>query len=195
MIYLDNAATSCPKPPEVVAAISRALSDVCANSGRGAYELSLGASRSLLRTRRAVADLLNITDCSRVIFTLNATRALNMALKGLLMTNGTIDAASVARRPIKTHVVTSSLEHNAVSRPLEALRQRGVEITRVPCACDSTTDPADVLAAVRPDTALVEGGTGDGSESLYHPSRALNGLRPELPTLPVSRDLGRGLPS
>ena len=57
MIYLDNAATSCPKPHEVVEAITQALSDVCANPSRGAYELSLQASRSLLRTRRAVADL------------------------------------------------------------------------------------------------------------------------------------------
>ena len=84
MIYLDNAATSCPKPPEVVAAVAQALQDVCANPSRGAYELSLEASRSLLRTRRAAARLFGIRDEARVIFTLNATHALNMALKGLL---------------------------------------------------------------------------------------------------------------
>jgi len=141
MIYLDNAATSCPKPQEVVAAVSQALSDVCANPSRGAYELSLLASRNLLQTRRAVARLFNIRDESRVVFTLNATYALNIALKGLL-TPG-------------SHVVTSSIEHNALARPLATLERQGVEVTRVPCASDGTTDPDDVLAAVRPNTALV----------------------------------------
>jgi selenocysteine lyase/cysteine desulfurase len=96
MIYLDNAATSCPKPQEVVAAVSRALSDVCANPSRGAYELSIAASRSLLHTRMAVAQLFNITDPSRVIFTLNATHALNIALKGVLAPEGSIWAAGSA---------------------------------------------------------------------------------------------------
>ena len=84
MIYLDNAATSCPKPKEVVAAVSQALTDVCANPSRGAYELSLLASRSLLQTRQALARLFNIADPSRIVFTLNATQALNIALKGTL---------------------------------------------------------------------------------------------------------------
>ena len=84
MIYLDNAATSCPKPREVVRAVEQALSDVCANPSRGAYELSLQASRTLLHSRRAVAGLFGIADESRVVFTLNATYALNLALKGIL---------------------------------------------------------------------------------------------------------------
>src|SRR3990172_2753020 len=105
MIYLDNAATSCPKPKEVVAAESQALSDVCANPSRGAYELSLLASRNLFQTRRVIARLFNIADESRVIFTLNAPHALNMAVKGLL-------AKAAARQDSAPHVVTSSLEHN-----------------------------------------------------------------------------------
>jgi len=154
MIYLDNAATSCPKPPEVVAAVSQALSDVCANPSRGAYELSLEASRSLLRTRRALAQLFNIRDESRVVFTLNATHALNIAIKGLLAPDGSIGARR-GGRAAGAHVVTSSIEHNAVARPLAALAKLGVEVTRVPCAADGVTDPDDILAAVRPDTALV----------------------------------------
>ncbi|MHB1344323.1 MAG: aminotransferase class V-fold PLP-dependent enzyme [Thermoleophilia bacterium] len=141
MIYLDNAATSCPKPEEVVSAVSRTLTDVCANPGRGAYDDALEAGRILLRTRRVVAQLFNIRDESRVVFTLNATHALNLALKGLLADGG--------------HVVTSSLEHNAVIRPLAALAARGVTVTKVPCAADGTTDPADIIGAVTPHTRLV----------------------------------------
>lgn len=141
MIYLDNAATSCPKPPEVVAAVARTLTEVCANPGRGAYDDALEAGRILLRTRRAVAQLFNIRDESRVVFTLNATHALNLALKGLLTDGG--------------HVVTSSLEHNSIVRPLATLAAHGVGVTTVPCGADGATDPADILRAVTPDTRLV----------------------------------------
>ncbi len=169
MIYLDNAATSCPKPPEVVTAVSQALSDVCANPSRGAYELSLLASRSLMQTRRAVAGLFNIRDESRVVFTLNATYALNIALKGLLGS--------------RAHVVTSSIEHNALARPLATLERQGVEVTRVPCSSDGTTDPDDVLAAVRADTALV---------AMTHASNVLGTVLPIAQVGPRLRE--RGVP-
>ena len=169
MIYLDNAATSCPKPQEVVAAVSQALSDVCANPSRGAYELSLLASRSLLQTRQAVARLFNIRDASRVVFTLNATYALNFALKGIL-------------RP-GMHVVTSSIEHNALARPLATLERQGVEVTRVPCASDGTTDPDDILAAVRPGTGLV---------AMTHASNVLGTILPVSEVGPRLRE--RGVP-
>ena len=119
MIYLDNAATSCPKPREVVQAVEQALSDVCANPSRGAYELSLQASRGLLRSRRAVAGLFGIDDESRVIFTLNATHALNLALKGVFSAHAPERGA---------HMVTSRVEHNAVARPLAKLEHRGVAV-------------------------------------------------------------------
>ena len=180
MIYLDNAATSCPKPPEVVAAVAQALQDVCANPSRGAYELSLEASRSLLRTRRAAARLFGIRDEARVIFTLNATHALNIALKGLLSLKTTGgDRIAVGA----SHVVTSSLEHNSVARPLAVLAARGVDITRVPCSSDGSTDPEDVLAAVRPDTALVV---------LTHASNVLGTVLPVAEVGPRLRE--RGIP-
>ncbi|MFH0915620.1 MAG: aminotransferase class V-fold PLP-dependent enzyme [bacterium] len=196
MIYLDNAATSCPKPPEVIEAVAQALGDVCANPSRGAYEVSLQASRSLLRTRRAVADLFNIQNESQVVFTLNATHALNIALKGLLTANGMIRAAGRAResqragngarrsgRAAKAHVVTSSVEHNAVARPLSALTRSGVEVTRVPCSSDGATDPDDILAAVRPHTALVV---------LTHASNVLGTILPVAQVGPRLRE--RGVP-
>ncbi len=179
MIYLDNAATSCPKPPEVVAAVAQALQDVCANPSRGAYELSVEASRALLRTRRAVAHLFGIRDEARVIFTLNATHALNIALKGLLDP----EMANRYRRGCTRHVVTSSLEHNSVARPLAALAASGVEVTRVPCGRDGSTDPEDILAAVRPDTRVVV---------LTHASNVLGTVLPVAEVGPRLRE--RGIP-
>ena len=169
MIYLDNSATSCPKPAEVVEAVRHALVEVCASPGRGAYDTALEAGRIMLRARRAVARLFGIGEEARVIFTLNATEALNLALKGMLVDGG--------------HVITSSLEHNAVVRPLAALARYGVEVTRVPCAADGTTDPADVLAAVRPDTRLVV---------LTHASNVLGTLMPIELVGPALR--ARGVP-
>ena len=142
MIYLDNAATSCPKPSTVIAAVTRALAEVCASPGRGAYEPALEAGRILLKARRQLARLLSARDPSRVVFTLNATHGLNLALKGLLAEGD--------------HVVVSSLEHNAVWRPLQSLvAKRGIRVSRVPCGQDGETDPADVIAAIRADTRLV----------------------------------------
>lgn len=167
MIYLDNAATSCPKPAEVIDAVERTLRDVCANPGRGAYDIALEAARILLRTRRALARLFGIKDEARVVFTLNATMALNMALKGLLGEGG--------------HVVVSSMEHNAVIRPLSVLARRGVHVTRVPCSADGTTDPDDVLAAVQPGTKLV---------ALTHASNVLGTLMPIEEVGPRLRETG-----
>jgi selenocysteine lyase/cysteine desulfurase len=197
MIYLDNAATSCPKPPEVIEAVTQALGDVCANPSRGAYELSLRASRSMLLTRRAVADLVNVRDESRVVFTLNATYALNMALKGLLAADGVLGRAARAPgarggagwrntragRITGAHVVTSSIEHNAVARPLAALARAGVQVTRVACSGDGATDPDDILAAVRPETVLV---------ALTHASNVLGTLLPVAQVGPRLRE--RGVP-
>ena len=170
MIYLDNAATSCPKPPEVREAVEEALRLHCANPGRGTYDAALEAGRVLLRARRAVSRLCGISDPSRVIFTMNATHALNMVLKGML-------------RRSPGHVVCSSLEHNSVLRPLTALAEDGVEFERVPCAADGTTDPADVLAALRPDTRLVV---------MNHASNVLGTLLPVEEVGPALRE--RGVP-
>ena len=190
MIYLDNAATSCPKPREVVRAVEQALSDVCANPSRGAYELSLQASRTLLHSRRAVAGLFGIADESRVVFTLNATYALNLALKGILGPSdvfgtgrgaGDDHAGRTTAGDHRPHVVTSSVEHNAVARPLAALESRGVEVTRVHCAPDGTTDPGDILAAVRPHTRLV---------ALTHASNVLGTLLPIAEVGPALKEWG-----
>jgi cysteine desulfurase family protein len=141
MIYLDNAATSWPKPPEVLRAMSEFLELAGGNPGRSGHRLSVEAGRIVFNARQAVADLFNAADPSRVIFTLNATYALNLALRGLL-------------RP-GDRVVCSGIEHNAVMRPLRALERQGVRLTVVSCAPDGSLDLAELARAVLPGTRLV----------------------------------------
>ncbi|WP_128378730.1 aminotransferase class V-fold PLP-dependent enzyme [Streptomyces cavernae] len=135
MIYLDNAATSFPKPPEVAAAISDFLTDKAGNPGRSGHGLALAAQGVVSDTRRALASFLGAGDPARLAFTLNATDALNLALWGLL-------------RP-GDRVVTTSMEHNAVARPLFALAESGVAVHRIPCARDGSLDLADLECELR----------------------------------------------
>ncbi len=141
MIYLDNAATSWPKPPQVLAAMARFLTEVGANPGRSGHRLSVEAGRIVYAAREAVAELFHAPDPLRVVFGMNATEGLNLALRGLL-------------RP-GDHVVTSSMEHNSVMRPLRALEREGVSVTVVPCSPEGFLDPRAVLEALRPETRLV----------------------------------------
>jgi cysteine desulfurase/selenocysteine lyase len=141
VIYFDNAATSWPKPPGVTEAMVHFLDQVGANPGRAGHRLAVEAGRSVYNAREAVAELFNVPDPLRIAFGANVTEALNLALRGLL-------------RP-GDHVITSSMEHNAMMRPLRALECEGVEVTVVQCLPQGTLDPADVEAAIRPSTKLV----------------------------------------
>ncbi|MBC7223745.1 MAG: aminotransferase class V-fold PLP-dependent enzyme [Anaerolineae bacterium] len=141
LIYLDNAATSWPKPPQVAQAMVDFLERVGANPGRSGHRLSVVAARLLYEAREALAELFHAPDPLRVVFGLNATEALNLALHGLL-------------RP-GDHVVTSSMEHNSVMRPLRALERQGVEVTVVPCSPEGTLAPQDVERAILPHTKMV----------------------------------------
>jgi cysteine desulfurase/selenocysteine lyase len=141
MIYLDNAATSWPKPPCVAEAMVRFLNEVGANPGRSGHRLSVEAGRIVYAAREAVAELFNAPDPLRVVFGHNVTEALNLALRGLL-------------RP-GDHVITSSMEHNSMMRPLRALARQGIELTVVPCSPEGYLDPADVEAAIRPNTRMI----------------------------------------
>ena len=121
-VYLDNAATSWPKPETVYLAVDHFLREVGATPGRGGYQQEEQAQQIADEARAALAQLFHAPDPLGVAFTLNATHAINMALKGLLHPGD--------------HVVTSSIEHNAMWRPLKALEKLGVEITAVPCTPD-----------------------------------------------------------
>jgi cysteine desulfurase family protein len=140
-VYLDNAATSWPKPEAVYQAVEHFMRQVGATPGRGGHWREEEAARIADEARAAVAQLFNAVAASRVVFTLNATHAINMALKGLLRAGD--------------HVITSSIEHNAVWRPLMALRRQGVEVTAVRCAANGWLQPLDVEAAIRHNTRLV----------------------------------------
>lgn len=141
MIYLDNAATSRPKPPEVIQAMNDFLNNVCANSGRSAHRLAIQASRIAYEAREAVAELFNIANPLRVVFTMNATESLNLAMRGSLYPGD--------------HVITSSMEHNSVMRPLRALEGRGIEVTVVQCSEQGFLCPGDVDKAIKPNTKMV----------------------------------------
>jgi len=120
MIYLDNAATSWPKPPEVMKAMTDALEQAGGNPGRSGHRLSIAAARVIYDTRESAAGFFGVSDPLRVIFTGNATHAINLALMGTLKPGD--------------HVVTTSMEHNAVMRPLRHLERRGIGLSVVPCA-------------------------------------------------------------
>jgi cysteine desulfurase family protein len=154
-VYLDNAATSWPKPETVYLAVDHFMREVGATPGRGGYQQEEEAHQIADETRAALAQLFHAPDLQGVVFTLNATQAINMALKGLLSPGD--------------HVVTSSIEHNAMWRPLKALEKRGVEVTTVPCTPDGMLDPDDVEAALRPDTRLV---------AMLHASNVLGTILP-----------------
>ncbi|MBI2186734.1 MAG: aminotransferase class V-fold PLP-dependent enzyme [Acidobacteria bacterium] len=126
MIYFDNAATSWPKPPSVAAAIREQMAGAGGNPGRSGHRLSIAAARVVEETREAVARLFHIDNPSRVAFTTNATHALNVALYGLI-------------RP-GDRVVTTSVEHNSVMRPLRHLETTGVCVEVVPCDANGSID-------------------------------------------------------
>jgi cysteine desulfurase/selenocysteine lyase len=141
VIYLDNAATTWPKPECVVEAMLDYLRGVGASPGRGSHRLSLEAGRIVYAAREALARLLGAGDPLRVVFTANATEALNVALMGYLNPGD--------------HVVTSSVEHNAVMRPLRYLESMGVQATIVKCSREGRLNPEAVERAIRPNTALL----------------------------------------
>jgi len=165
--YLDNAATSWPKPEAVYQAVDRFMREVGATPGRGGHWREEEAACIADEARAALAQLFNAPDPAGIAFTMNATQAINMALKGVL-------------RP-GDHVITSSIEHNAMWRPLKALERRGVAVTAVPCAADGTLDPADVAAAIRPNTRLI---------ALLHASNVLGTLLPVAAIGQIAHDHG-----
>lgn len=141
-VYLDNAATSFPKPTTVYDAVDAYQRNTGVSIGRGAYREAVQSQRMLDRCRQRAANLLGAENPQRIIFTYSGTDGLNMALIGLCR--------------LGDHVVTSELEHNSVLRPLKWLTEtRGIQVTRVLPRADGCIEPADVRTALRPNTRLV----------------------------------------
>ncbi|MFH0725748.1 MAG: aminotransferase class V-fold PLP-dependent enzyme [Pseudomonadota bacterium] len=142
LIYLDNAATSFHKPPQVVDAMVHYMRHVGANPGRAGHPLALEAERIVETARENLAQLFNIPDASRISFALNVTEALNTVIHGFLSPGD--------------HVVTTAMEHNSVMRPLTCLRERGdIALDIAPCDHKGFLDVDGLARLLRKDTRLV----------------------------------------
>jgi cysteine desulfurase / selenocysteine lyase len=155
-IYLDNAATSFPKPEAVYQALDGFARRSLANPGRAGHKMALAAERALDDGRHLLNQLFHGKEPERFVFTLNCTDALNMAFKGILADGD--------------HVITTDLEHNSVSRPLRALELAGrITLTRVRADGGGTVNPDDVRQAITPRTRLV---------AMTHASNVLGTVQP-----------------
>jgi cysteine desulfurase family protein len=168
MIYLDNAATSYPKPETVYQALDQFARTSLANPGRAGHKMALAAERALDDARHLLNILFNGEAPERFVFTLNCTDALNMAFKGVLRDGD--------------HVVTTDLEHNSVSRPLRRMELDGrITATRLKADGGGTIDPTDVHRAITPKTRLV---------ALTHASNVLGTVQPVAEVGRIVRERG-----
>src|SRR6266567_3646937 len=158
MIYLDNAATSFPKPEAVYQALDAFARRSLANPGRAGHKMALAAEHALDDCRHLLNQFFHGKEPERFVFTLNCTDALNMAFKGVLHEGD--------------HVVTTNLEHNSVSRPLRAMELAGrIGVTRVPADGGGTVDPEAIRRALTPKTRLI---------AVTHASNVLGTVQPIL---------------
>ncbi|HEV3260550.1 MAG TPA: aminotransferase class V-fold PLP-dependent enzyme [Gemmataceae bacterium] len=166
MIYLDNAATSFPKPESVYQTLDRFARQDLANPGRAGHKMALAAERALDDGRHLLNQFFHGERPERFIFTLNCTDALNMAFKGVLAEGD--------------HVITTDLEHNSISRPLRAMELAGhIKLTRVRADGGGTIDPDHIRRAVTPRTRLI---------ALTHGSNVLGTVQPVAAVGRVARE-------
>lgn len=165
-VYLDNAATSYPKPESVYRALDHFMREVGASAGRGAYAEARWTGERIQECREAICRLIGARHPERLIFTLNATDGLNLGIRGVV-------------RP-GDHVITSDMDHNSVLRPLNALQQRGVlTYTRVRCSETGELDPTDVARAIQPNTRLIALVHGSNVSGTLLPIAAVGALARE----------------
>ncbi len=142
MIYLDNAATSFPKPERVYVRMDKYLRQEAANPGRSGHRLSVAAESQIVQARSVLAKLFGAKKSERIVFTLNCTDSLNIAIKGVLKKGD--------------HVVATILEHNSVLRPLNALEaSKKITVTKVRPSKDGFVDPQEIKKALQKNTKLV----------------------------------------
>lgn len=146
MIYLDNAASSWPKPPEVARAMANVIQDFAANPGRSSHQLAERAADTIYKTRSQLAKLFHVKNPNDIVFTQNATEALNLGLKGFLNPGD--------------HVITTSFEHNSVRRPLEFLRNIGVQITYITVMGPNEQILREIEAGIQSNTKLIAAAHG-----------------------------------
>jgi len=167
-IYLDNAATTFPKPPRVYEHVRAFLERYGGCPGRGSYAMAKDAEAVVEETRGMLAELVHADDPKRIVFTLNATDALNMAIKGTLVPGD--------------HIVTTVIEHNSVSRPLNRLERKGwIRVTRVDVSGEGLVDPGEIRTALTSKTKLV---------AVVHGSNVTGALQPIEAIGPMVREHG-----
>src|ERR1051326_6389315 len=162
-LYLDNAATSFPKPPGVIEAMTRYATEIGGSAGRGAYAEAVEGGRVINRCSERINRFFNGEAPDHVVFALNTSDALNLAI------NGIVAQRRIEKRPV--HLVGTQMEHNSVLRPLNAWNEEGVEWTCVPAdPATGLIDPAAVGSAIKPHTALV---------ALNHASNVTGTIQPD----------------
>jgi len=142
MIYLDNAATSFPKPDSVITEMEKCMRTYCANPGRGSHAMAVQSALVVISIRENIAKLLNVKDYLNICFTKNATEALNLAICGCLSKGD--------------HVITTCMEHNSVLRPLKALEKfNGIDLTIVSGDDLGRIDPVQIKKSINRKTRLI----------------------------------------
>ncbi len=140
MIYLDNAATTMQKPEAVIRAVTDALCTM-GNAGRGGHDASLDASRIIYDTRERLAQLFHAESPKQIVFTMNSTESLNIAIKGIIEKGD--------------HVITTALEHNSVLRPLYEMEEKGAELTILSSDRQGRIDYADFEKNIKANTKAI----------------------------------------
>lgn len=140
-VYLDNGATSFPKAPGVAESMTNYLTNIGCNINRGAYNSSFVAEDVVYETRELLCQLFNYDKPENVVFTKNITESLNVLIKGLCKEGD--------------HIIVSSMEHNAVMRPINSLKDMGVEYTKVQCSEEGELNPLDILKYIKDNTKAV----------------------------------------
>ncbi len=142
MIYMDNAATSYPKPAEVIEATAECLAAWCANPGRAGHEYSMRSAEKVYDTRKKAAAIVGAgAEAENIIFTKNCTEALNIAIKGILKRGD--------------HVITTMMEHNSVLRPLFAAKRYGIDTSVLRCDEEGYPEKGSIEKALKKNTKMV----------------------------------------
>jgi cysteine desulfurase family protein len=167
MIYLDNAATSWPKPPGVYETLGNFLQRAGANPGRASHRMAAAAATALLETRTSIARLINAERLEQIVFTANATDSLNLAIRGLVRHGD--------------RVVTTSMEHNSVARPLRAMADLGAEIIKVQASNGGVVNVDDIRKAAQPSARFI---------AITHASNVNGAVQPIAEIAEIARETG-----
>lgn len=141
MIYLDNAATSFPKPSKVYEEVMNCMRNYCANPGRGSHTMSIRSALKIMEARDLISEIFNIKNPLNIVFTSNATEALNIAIKGLLKSGD--------------HIISTVIEHNSVLRPLNTMSKNGVEVTLISSDKAGFINPLDIKDEIKLNTKAI----------------------------------------